>query len=95
MTTDEPPKPELLRLMRMLQDWLNDPHHRDDFAALTTVYDLFAQEFSHVALICGEMAAWCRLGADAARGEDVPWSIHPEADEDPADTTRWRKWRVS
>lgn len=41
------------------------------------------------------MAAWCRLAGGLLRGEDVPDSIHPPDDEDPADTARWQKWRVS
>lgn len=42
-----------------------------------------------------ETAAWCRLASGLLRGEDVPESIHTLDDEDPADTARWRKWRVS
>jgi hypothetical protein len=42
-----------------------------------------------------ETAAWCRLAAGLLRGLDVPESIHAPVGEDPADTARWEKWRVS
>jgi hypothetical protein len=44
---------------------------------------------------CRTGAALCRLVAGRLRGEDVPDWIYPNKDEDPADTARWQKWRVS
>jgi hypothetical protein len=91
----EPTVPEVLDMVRSLRQWLDDPRHREDFAQVEVMFDQFAQEFAEVAAACREMSAWCRLGAGLVRGEDVPESIHPKAGEDPADTARWQKWRLS
>jgi hypothetical protein len=57
--------------------------------------DEFGREFTTAVEVYQETSAWCRLAADLLRGEDVPESIHRPAGEDPADTARWQKWRVS
>jgi hypothetical protein len=57
--------------------------------------DRFARELTDMGQDCRTGAALCRLIADRLRGVDVPDWIYPEKDEDPADTARWQKWRVS
>ncbi|HEY3610426.1 MAG TPA: hypothetical protein VGL06_23195 [Pseudonocardiaceae bacterium] len=58
-------------------------------------FEEFAREFTGSADVCREVAAWCRLMAALLRGEDVPLSVYPGEGEDPVDTARWKKWRVS
>jgi hypothetical protein len=58
-------------------------------------FEEFARDFTGSADACRDVAAWCRLMADLLRGEDVPSSVYPGEGEDPADTARWKKWRVS
>jgi hypothetical protein len=69
-----------------------DPSQMADFC---TRLDQFSRELAETAHIYQDSAAWCRLAAGLLRGEDVPESIHVPAGEDPADTARWRRWRVS
>jgi hypothetical protein len=95
MTTTTPTRQELRKILRSLPGWLSDKHHEDDLAEGALQLDRFAQQLTDRALAYREMAAWCRLAAGLARREDVPESIHPQADEDPADTARWQKWRLS
>ena len=57
--------------------------------------DGFARDLTDMGEDCRTGAALCRLIADLLRGEDVPDWIYPSKDEDPADTVRWQKWRVS
>jgi hypothetical protein len=69
-----------------------DPAELGDFCARL---EQFSRELAATAQFYEESAAWCRLAAGLLLGQDVPESIHVPAGEDPADTTRWRKWRVS
>jgi hypothetical protein len=91
----EPARHELVEFLRSLPDLLSDPSHQDDVVEGALKLDQFAQELTDVELTYREMAAWCRLAAGLARGEDVPESIYPQAGEDPTDTARWQKWRLS
>lgn len=86
--------PALPELSQRFRAWQDDPHHADDLVAASAILDQFGREFAETADLCRQLAAWCRLGAGLARGEDVPDSIYPEDDEDPADTARWQKWRL-
>jgi hypothetical protein len=75
--------------------WMRDEMRAESVELLTRHFDEFAQEFTEYARVSTEAAAWCRVTAAWLRDEDVPLSIYPEDGEDPADTARWRKWRVS
>lgn len=57
--------------------------------------DQFSTELATKGRLYEESAAWCRLASGLLRGEDVPDSIHVPAGENPADTARWQKWRLS
>lgn len=58
--------------------------------------DEFADKFSAVVEDFTVIAAWARLlGAQWRNEADLPDSIHATDDEDPADTARWQKWRVT
>lgn len=57
--------------------------------------DTHTESWRDTVTVCVETAAWLRLAAGLLRGENVPQSIHAAADEDAADTARWKKWRVS
>lgn len=80
--------PQLLQALR-------DSQHEDEFPDVAVQFDEFARECAQAAQAYQEMAAWCRLTAGLARGEDVPESIYPQPGEDPAETARWQKWRMS
>jgi hypothetical protein len=69
-----------------------DPAEAAEFADRL---DEFSREFATAGDLYRESATWCRLAAGLLRGEDIPESIHKPAGEDPADTARWQKWRVS
>lgn len=64
--------PEVSDLLRRLRNWLDDPDHTDDLVEVTRVFDEYARDFTDLAQACQKTAAWCRLGARVARGEDVP-----------------------
>lgn len=94
--------PDIADLAERCRDWLSDPHRMDDHTALRRRFDQYGEEFdqaarqvTELARDMAEMAAWCRLAVGLLRGEDVPDSIHTPDDEDPVDTARWRRWRVS
>lgn len=95
MTADTTPFEDLQELLDRWRGWINDPHHADDAVAAACMYEQLADGFIQFTRTFVEMAAWCRLGAGLLRGEDVPDSIHIPDDEDPADTARWQKWRMS
>lgn len=82
-------------LLQRFRCWLDDPRHASSRAEMERSFDRFAGEFAEYPEVCGELAAVCRLAAALLRGEDVPDSIHVPEGESPADTARWRKWRVS
>jgi hypothetical protein len=69
-----------------------DPAQLGDFCARL---DQFSVELATFGRLYEESAAWCRLASGLLRGEDVPESTHVQAGEDPTDTIRWRRWRVS
>lgn len=77
------------------RSWIETEIRTQSVDEIVLQLERFEHEFdalSHDFLSC---AAWCRLAVGRLRGEDVPKSIHPAEDEDPADTIRWRHWRVS
>lgn len=84
-----------MEFLRSLPDLVSLVPPEDAIAKGVLELDRFAQELTDRAVGYREMAAWCRLAADLMRGEDVPGSIYPQAGEDPADTARWQKWRLS
>jgi hypothetical protein len=57
-------------------------------------FDELAQDMEVRVRLLAETALWCRQSAGRLRGEDVPGTIYPEPGEDPADTARWKKWRM-
>jgi hypothetical protein len=88
-------EPDPVALLEEFRAYLDDPNHVEDRAMLLRTYEQFVGAFDEYAQVFTEMAAWCRLGVAVLRGEDVPLSIHVPKGEDPADTARWRKWRLS
>jgi hypothetical protein len=93
--TVKPTRKQLMEFLQSLPDLVSVVHPEDAITKGALELDRFAQELTDRAVGYREMAAWCRLAADMMRGEDVPGSIYPQAGEDPADTTRWQKWRLS
>jgi hypothetical protein len=57
-------------------------------------FDELAQDIEANGQLLAETVVLCRQMAGRLRGEDVPESIYPEPGEDPADTARWKKWRM-
>lgn len=82
-------------LPRRLHTFLATTKDFDQAVEVADLYDEFGGLFAESAGTYLEYAAWCRLAAGLLRGQDVPDSIYPPEDEDPADTARWKKWRVS
>jgi hypothetical protein len=85
----------LQELFRRYQEWLDNPHRHDDREEMERVFGQLSQGFGEHAKVYAELAAWCRLGLGWVRGEDAPETIYTPQDEDPVDTARWQKWRVS
>jgi hypothetical protein len=69
-------------------DWAQHEMPTESTENIATTLDAFAKDLN-------ELAAFCRLGAGKLRGEDTPDTIFPQVDEDPMDTARWAKWRLS
>lgn len=88
-------EPDPMELMNRFREYLDDPARAEDRTTMLRAYEEFLHEFTEYAEVFAEMTAWCRLAVGMLRGEDVPTSIHVPADEAPADTARWQKWRVS
>jgi hypothetical protein len=91
---------ELVRECRTaMQDGGVDAAYRADCAAwldqTAGQIDTTIQHCRELLAVWVDTAAWLRLAADLLRGEDVPDSIHVPHGEDPFDTARWQKWRVS
>jgi hypothetical protein len=95
MTANASVLAELDELLQVFGTWLADAQHRDDYDEMREVFDRIVRRAGEVSQELMELAACCRLAVGALNGEDVPPSIHVQAGEDPADTARWQKWRVS
>jgi hypothetical protein len=90
MSTPIPPD-----VVREALEWLDNPHRADGpHDQQLRMYEVLAQVCAARARQYAETAAWCRLAVGLLRGDDVPDSIYPAPDEDPADTARWRRWRL-
>jgi hypothetical protein len=79
---------ETFEVVERFRRWVKQEKPNQSTEEITATLDEFADTFmAH--------GAMCRLLAGAMRGEDVPDSIYPADDEDPADTARWARWRLS
>jgi hypothetical protein len=86
---------ELIDLVHEVQGWACEHLRAEPTDQWVRRLAELEQEFTASARNCTEAAAWCRLMAGLLRGEDVPLWIYPQDGEDPADTARWERWRVS
>jgi hypothetical protein len=86
---------DIREVLGRVLDWMREEMRTESVEQLTRHFDEFAEQFTECARVSAEAAAWCRGTAAWLRGEDVPLSVYPEEGEDPADTARWKKWRVS
>jgi hypothetical protein len=87
--------PDPVEFVEQFGQWLADPQCTDDPSVMLRTFEDFGSRFIEYADAYTELAAWCRLAVGLLRGEDVPQSIHAPEDEDPTDTARWQKWRLS
>jgi hypothetical protein len=87
--------PDPLVLLTRFKECVTDSDLAEDRAAMLQAYEGFLDEFEEYGRAFTEMKAWCRLVIGLLQGEDVPISIHVPEGEDPADTARWQKWRLS
>jgi hypothetical protein len=67
---------ELRELVRAFRQWRDDPQRAEDAAAMSVLFERFADQYTERAGMYAESAAWCRLVVGVLRGEDVPDSIH-------------------
>jgi hypothetical protein len=86
---------ELIDLVHEVQGWAGEQMRAEPTDQWMRRLEEFEQEFTASARNCTEAAAWCRLMVGVLRGEGVPLSVYPGEGEDPADTARWKKWRLS
>lgn len=95
MIAQEPTWPGLRALLpRFLE--LKDSVLRTgpDEEVVARAFDELADEMEGYWRVFAETIVMCRQLAARFRGEDVPDSIYPRPDEDPADTARWKRWRM-